>query len=323
MVLIAPDSFKGTFTAAQVTEAIGRGLDRHDLVADPCPIADGGEGTLEALLMGGERRRVSVTDPLGRPVAAEFGLRGDVAIVETAAASGLGLVAPADRDPMAASTTGTGELIVAAVAAGARTVYLGVGGSATTDGGAGAVAAVRAGGGLRGARLVVLCDVQTPFEQAARVFAGQKGADEEQIDQLTERLRRQAVCFPRDPRGVPGTGAAGGLAGGLWANCGAELVSGASFVLDAVGFDRRCRAAAAVVTGEGRLDEQSRAGKAVSEVGARARALRRHCYAIVGSTALDGGKAARMGIEQVLTASTLAEISQAADAVARALIGAG
>ena len=131
--------------------------------------------------------------------------------------------------------------------------------------------------------MVVLCDVRTPFEEAARVFAPQKGADPDQVTRLTKRLNDQARRLRRDPRGVPMTGAAGGLSGGLWAELGAELVAGAQFVLDAVDFDRRMRAARAVVTGEGKLDQQSLAGKVVSEVSTRARQAGVPCHAIVGT----------------------------------------
>ena len=272
-VLVAPDSFKGTFTATEVAAAVGEGVREAGRPVDLCPVADGGEGTLEALrpAFGGELETVPVHGPLGRPLRASFLLSADgrTAIVETASASGLGLVAPADRDPFTASTAGTGELIAAAVAAGARTVLLGVGGSATTDGGAGAIEAIEVAGGLGGARLVVLCDVRTPFEDAARVFGPQKGADPDAVKRLTARLQRQARALERDPRGIEMTGAAGGLSGGLWATFGAELVSGAAFVLDAVAFDRRMRAARAVITGEGRLDQQSLVGKLVSEIATR------------------------------------------------------
>jgi glycerate 2-kinase len=233
-VLVAPDSFKGTFTASEVAQAIGRGLGTAGLTVDLCPVADGGEGTLDVLAtaLAATVHAVTVGDPLGRAVDAAFALAGELAIVETAAASGLELVAVQDRDAVAASTAGTGELIVVAVAAGARTVYLGVGGSATTDGGSGAIQIIERAGGLDGARLVVLCDVRTPFEQAARVFAPQKGANAAEVELLSERLAGLAETFPKDPRGVPLTGAAGGLAGGLWATFGAELVAGAGFVLD-------------------------------------------------------------------------------------------
>jgi len=314
-VLVAPDSFKGTLTAAEVAAAIGRGLESAGRPVDLCPVADGGEGTLAALLeaIGGERRTAKVSDPLGRTVEAEFALgeRG-VGIVEMAAASGLGLVDPEDRDAIAASTYGTGQLIMAAVEAGAQVVYLGVGGSATTDGGSGAVQAIREAGGLGRARITVLCDVRTPFEQAARVFAPQKGADADAVARLTRRLNDQARRLPRDPRGVPMTGAAGGLSGGLWAAFDAELVPGAQFVLDAAGFDRRMRAARAVVTGEGKLDRQSLAGKVVSEVSTRARQAGVPCHAIVGTRELDSFGARVLDLQAIFEAGTPRQITDAA-----------
>jgi glycerate 2-kinase len=325
-VLVAPDSFKGTFGAGQVADAIGQGLQEAGRPVDRCPVADGGEGTLEALAraLDAELRTASVSDPLDRPIEAPFGLgqgrRGRViGIVETAAASGLGLVEPAERDPIAASTFGTGQLIAAAVEAGAETVYLGVGGSATTDGGAGALRALREAGTLNGVSVVVLCDVRTTFENAARVFAPQKGADSGQVARLTKRLTDQARRFKRDPRGVPMTGAAGGLAGGLWAELGAELVAGAQFVLDAVDFDRRMRTARAVVTGEGKLDQQSLAGKVVSEVSTRARQSGVPCHAIVGTRALDSFGVRVLDLQAVFEASTLQEITAAGRRLAEAL----
>lgn len=318
-VLIAPDSFKGTFSARQVAEAVAGGVRQAGLAVELCPIADGGEGTLDVLLGNGQRRLALAHDPVGRPIRAYFGIRGEVAIVETAAASGLVLVAEHERDALAATTRGTGELIAAAISAGARTVYVGMGGSATTDGGSGAVSAITAGGGTRGARIVTLCDVSTPFEDAARIFAPQKGANPCQVKQLSERLQTQAASYPRDPRGVPGTGAAGGLAGALWAVYGAEIVRGSSFVLDELDFDRRCQTAAAVVTGEGRLDEQSRVGKAVSEVAARAGRLAVPCYAIVGSTSLGGDATRRLGLAEVHIGRTLDEMRAAATQVAQSL----
>lgn len=320
-VLVAPDSFKGTYTATEVAAAIGRGLQDGGRPVDLCPVADGGEGTLGALMaaLGGELHTVPVHDPLGRRVEAGFALSGNRAIVETAAASGLHLVDPAERDAIAAGTEGTGELIAAAIDRGADTVYVGVGGSATTDGGAGAIRAIERAGGLNGARLVVLCDVRTPFEDAARVFAPQKGADPDAVRRLTARLHAVARRLPRDPRGQPMTGAAGGLSGGLWAALGAELVPGAAFVLDAVGFDARMRASRAVVTGEGRLDEQSLVGKAVSEVATRARQSGVPCHAIVGSRELDRMGARILDLDRVLEASTLEEIQAAGRMLAERL----
>ncbi len=325
-ILVAPDSFKGTLTAAQVADAVGRGLEAAGRPVDLCPIADGGEGTLDALLraLDGERRKVVVSDPLGRSVEAEFGIgeagRGRVVgIVEMASASGLGLVDPSERDPIAASTFGTGEVIMAAVEAGADVVYLGAGGSATTDGGAGAIRAIEEQGGLGGARIAVLTDVRTPFEHAALVFGPQKGAGPDDVTRLTKRLNDQARRLRRDPRGVPMTGAAGGLSGGLWAEFDAELVPGAQFVLDAVDFDRRMRAARAVVTGEGKLDQQSLAGKLVSEVATRARQGGVPCHAIVGTRELDSFGVRVLDLQAVFEASTPRQISAAARRLADVL----
>ena len=317
-MLVAPDSFKGTFSAPEVAGAVGDGLRAAGRPIELCPVADGGEGTLEVLVgaLGGELRSATATDPLGRPIEARFGLcpvwRSLVGVVEAAAASGLGLVSAGDRDPVSASTYGTGELICAALVAGADEIYLGVGGSATTDGGSGALRAIEDQGGLRGARLTVLCDVRTAFEEAARVFGPQKGAGPDDVRRLSARLARLARGWPRDPRGVPLTGAAGGLSGGLWAGLGAELVSGAAFVLDRLDFDSRMRAARAVVTGEGRLDQQSLAGKAISEVATRARQSGVPCHAIVGQRELDSFGVRILDLQAVLEAGTLEDIRAAA-----------
>jgi glycerate 2-kinase len=312
--VVAPDSFKGTLSAAKVADSVARGLEAAGWEADRCPIADGGEGTLEVLLgaRGGEVVEADAHDPLGRPLRARFALLGDgTALVEAAAASGLELVAEAERDPEAASTAGTGELIAAAVEAGAREVLVAVGGSATTDGGAGALEALRGAGGPGAARLTVLCDVRTPFERAAEVFAPQKGADPGAVRRLARRLDRMARDLPRDPRGVPLTGAAGGLAGGLWAQLGARLVPGAAYVLDALGFDARARASRAVVTGEGRLDAQTLAGKAAGEVAVRCRQNGIPCHAIVGQRAIDAFEQRLLDLATITEASTPAELEAA------------
>ena len=187
-VLVAPDSFKGTFSAREVASAIAAGLRAADREAHELPVADGGEGTMEVLLsvLGGEVRRVTVSDPLGRPIEAGFALLPDgSAVVEMAQASGLALVDEAERDAWAASTRGTGELIVAAVEAGAEKVIVTVGGSATMEGGAGALKALDEAG-VRVA-MDVLCDVRTPFEDAPRVFGPQKGADAAMVKRLERR----------------------------------------------------------------------------------------------------------------------------------------
>ena len=316
-VLVAPDSFKGTFRATQVAAAVGRGLEQAGLMPpDLCPVADGGDGTAEVLLtaLGGETAGARAHDPLGREIAAGFALieDGAAAIVETAAASGLALVAEDERDPWAASTFGTGELIVAAARAGAAVIVVAVGGSATTDGGAGALEAIGAAGGLGGARLVVLCDVRTPWERAPAIFAPQKGADPDMVGRLEQRLDDMAARLPRDPRGVPMTGAAGGLAGGLWAAHGAVLEPGAPWVLDALGFDARMRAARCVIAGEGRLDGQSLLGKVTGEIGTRTRQAGVPLHAIVGQDAMDAFSKRMIDLQVVEEAPTLEEITATA-----------
>jgi glycerate 2-kinase len=316
--LVAPDSFKGTLGAATVAAAIARGIRAGGCEAVELPTADGGEGTLDVLLgaLGGERVTTTASDPLGRTVEASYGLLPDgvTAVVETAAASGLALVAERDRNAFAASTRGTGELIAAAAQAGAKTVIVAVGGSATTDGGAGALAALDEAGVK--ARLEVWCDVRTAWEDAASVFGPQKGADAETVRRLARRMAHLATKAPKDPRGVPMTGAAGGLAGGLWAWRGAQLVAGAPAVLNAIGFDARMREATFVVTGEGRLDRQTFAGKAVFEVVTRARQSGVACHAIVGGSTLEPFEERILDLQTVTEAGTERELEAAGCKVA-------
>jgi glycerate 2-kinase len=316
-VLVAPDGFKGTFRATEVAAAIGRGLESAGLrPPDLCPVADGGQGTMEVLLtaLGGETAAARVHDPLGREIEAAFGLLedGGTAVVEMARASGLALLAPEERDPVAASTRGTGELVAAAVEAGAQVILVACGGSATTDGGAGAIEAIEASGGVHGAKIVCLCDVRTPFERAAEVFGPQKGADPATVKRLTARLREVAAGLPRNPLGVPMTGCAGGLSGGLWAQYDAALEPGAPFVLRALDFDTRMRAARAVIVGEGRIDEQTMQGKIAGEIATRARQAGVPCFAIVGSSELDAFGARMLDLQRVLEATDLDEIAAAA-----------
>jgi glycerate kinase len=312
-VLVAPDSFKGTLPAWEVAEACAAGIELAGCAPDPCPVADGGEGTMRILVArGGRVVRRSATDPLGRSIEAAIGIHGSDAIVEVAEASGLGLVAPEERDPERATTIGTGELILAAREEGASSILVAAGGSATVDGGAGAIDAIRAGGGLGESRLTVLCDVETTFEDAARVYGPQKGATPEAVGRLEARLDRLAAELSRDPRGVPMTGAAGGLAGGLWAELGAELVPGAECVLDALDFDARLARADAAIVGEGRLDPQSFEGKAVGRIVARCRHAGVPAHAIVGSTALAAGEAVEQGLASLRVASARDELVSAA-----------
>jgi glycerate kinase len=323
VVLVAPDKFKGTFAADEVAAAVAAGIRAAGAEAVELPVADGGEGTARALASarGAARRRGlgsrAAHDPLGREIDAEFALLDDgaAAAVDVAAASGLALLDPGELDPWRASTAGTGELILAAAEAGAETVILAAGGSATVDGGAGAVEVLRAAG--RVPRLVIACDVTTPWERAAEVYGPQKGADAATVERLAHRLDELADAAPRDPRGVPMTGAAGGLSGALWAHFGAGLVPGADYVLDAVGFDAAAVGASSVVTGEGSLDAQTLEGKAVAAVAARARGLGIPCDAVVGTAALDAGGRKRLGLRRVVEAGTIADLRAAGARLAR------
>lgn len=285
-VLVAPDAFKGTMSAAEVAAAVAAGLRRAGTAAEECPVADGGEGTIEILRgpLGGELRRAQSHDALGRPVQAGWLWLGDsrTAIIEMAQASGLALVAAGERDAERASSAGTGELLLAARDAGAGRAVLAIGGTATSDGGAGALAAIERGGGLGKMELELACDVTISFEQAAEVFGPQKGASPAQVARLGARLREMAATLPRDPRGIEMTGAGGGLAGALWAVHAATLRRGAEFVLETLGFDQRLARADAVVIGEGCLDGQSRRGKITGAILARAHRRGIPVHAIVG-----------------------------------------
>ncbi|MBI3521676.1 MAG: glycerate kinase [Chloroflexi bacterium] len=337
-VLIAPQSFKGSLDAVAVAGAIARGLRRvwPNAVCDELPLADGGEGTVRALVRAtkGKLRRTLVHDPLGREIEAEWGILGDgtTAVVEMAAASGLPLLLPSERDPRITSTRGTGELILAAAVSGAHRIVIGIGGSATNDGGAGMARALgyrfldAAGdelpeGGAALARLhridgqtdtrlirpaiEVACDVRNPLlgpEGASAVYGPQKGATPEMVAELDRALERYAGVVERfvgrNVRDVPGAGAAGGLGAGLIAFLDAHLRSGAELVLEATGFDERLAHADLVITGEGRLDQQSAYGKLTQAVTKRAAAKGRPVIAIVGGT----GEGHEALFEQGLTA---------------------
>ena len=367
-VVVAPAPFKGALPAAAAARAIAAGV---HLVATgtetrAVPVADGGEGTLDALVAAaaGRRRGVHVSDPLGRPVEAELGeLPGHVAVVELAQASGYELLQPGERDPEATGTWGTGELIRAALDLGARRIIVGLGGSATTDGGLGLALALGAraldasGAALEGrgadmarvdsldlsgldprledTAIQVACDVDNPFHGprgAAFVYAPQKGASPEAVARLDaglERLARVvAATTGRDLQALPGAGAAGGAAGGLAALLGAELTPGAPLVLGAVRMAERLEGAALCITGEGRLDETSLAGKAPAVVAAMCRDAGVPCVALCGEVALGPGAVRRAGFAAALAigrgvrpleeaiASTEADLASAAAAVA-------
>ncbi len=288
-LLAAPDKFRGTASATEIAAAIGAAADSAAGVAvsaecDQVPMADGGEGTLEAL--GGANRRSTVTGPLGDLVSAPWRISGGVAVVEMSRASGLELAGgAAHNDPVNATTAGTGELIAAAVGAGAQRVLVAVGGSATTDGGLGAIEALPSPARMTGVEMVVACDVRTSFLDAAAVFGPQKGASSAQVELLTRRLQRLAQIYERDfgvdVTALEGAGAAGGLAGGLAAR-GAALLNGFDVVADEVSLPERIASADLVVTGEGRYDNTSLQGKVVGEVAALAAAADVQAVAVVG-----------------------------------------
>ena len=330
-IVIAPDSFKGTLTADAAAEAIAAGA-RRALPDAECvlrPIADGGEGTVAAALRAGwSARTARVSGPDGAPVTATFALRERTAVVELATAAGIGLLArPA---PLDASTRGVGELVLAALDAGVDRIVLGIGGSATTDGGAGMVQALGArlldgsgadippgGGGLArvdrievggldprlaGVEVVVASDVDNPLtgpDGAAATFAPQKGATAEQVALLDAALTRFAAVLARDAgldvTVLRGGGGAGGTAAGAVAVLGARIVSGAALVCDLVGLDEVLRTADLAVTGEGTLDGQTLHGKAPHEVAARAAAAGVPCLALAGRVLLDGPGAVAAG----------------------------
>lgn len=315
-----PDKFRGTLTAAQAARALSRGLDRAGFAdVRTVPLADGGEGTLDALLAarGGRRRRLSVAGPQGDRLKSAYGLlRDGTAVVEMALSSGLALV-DGTNDPLAATTRGTGELIAAAIRNGARRVVIGVGGSATTDGGLGALEAL--GWSFHGADVVVACDVTTPFLEAARVYGPQKGASAAQVEFLTRRLEGLASDYEArtgvDVAALEGAGAAGGLAGGL-AALGARLEPGFDVVADAAGLRDALEGAHLVVTGEGRLDPSSFAGKVVGEVLTRSEGVARRAL-VVGEVA---EAAAELVPPEVRVESLTDRAFDAADAHARAAV---
>lgn len=285
-VLVAPDKFRSTLGAAEAAEALAHGVALSGHEAALCPLADGGEGTLDAL--GGANRTTIVSGPLGDPVEAVWRISRRVAVIEMAAASGLAVVGGASgNDPIAASTYGTGELIAAALDAGAKEIVVGVGGSSTTDGGLGAIGALHPLGRLRGIRLIAACDVRIRFERAAELFAPQKGATPAQVELLSRRLSRlRQVYF--DDYGVDvavldHSGAGGGLAGGL-AAVGAELVGGFDVVADSVGFDELLEGSDLVITGEGFMDDESFDGKVVGGVVERAEQFGVPVVVVVGDT---------------------------------------
>jgi glycerate 2-kinase len=281
--LACPASLKGVLGAAAAAAALAEGLRAGGAAADECPVADGGEGTMEVLraALGGDWRETQASDPLGRPVRARWlALRDGTAVVESAEVLGLHLLAPQELDPLVASSRGLGELILT-VEASALLVALG--GSATVDGGAGMRAVLR----RLDVPTRVLCDVRTRLGDAARLYGPQKGADEAAVVELEARLAGMRDLQPYAE--LPGSGAAGGL-GAAFAALGAELVPGAATVLELIGFERRIRGASLVVTGEGTVDATTAEGKAPAEVARVCAAAGVRCV-VFGGRVVDGADA--------------------------------
>ena len=344
-ILVSPQEFKGSLSAREAAEAIARGLRRAlpDAMLDVVPMADGGPGTVDAVLStaSGRRQTAVVQDPLGRPVDAVWGLidEGPTAVIEMAAASGLVRLRDEERDPRRASTYGTGQLVLAALDAGCRRLIVGVGGSATNDGGAGMAKALGArlldsegrqlppGGGplagldhidvsgldrrLRDCEVTVAADAENPLcgpTGASRVYGPQKGATPEAVEELEAALLHYAAVIQRDlgidVTSLRGGGAAGGLAAGLVAFLKGRIASGAELVAEAVGLRERLSRADIVFTGEGRLDRQTAYGKTVATVARLAKEQGRPVVVLAGE--VEGGYAAMMGanFDAVLSIAT-------------------
>jgi glycerate kinase len=333
-VVVAPDKFKGSLTAAQVAERVAAGLARAapGVEVVQVPVADGGDGTLEAALSAGYRRvPVRAEGPTGEPVDTAFAERGGVAVVELADVSGLGRLPGGRMAPRSASSYGTGQLIRAALDAGCRRIVLGIGGSACTDGGAGMVQALggrvldargdelgRGGAALadaasldlsglhpalREAEVVVACDVDNPLlgpRGAAAVYGPQKGASPAEVAELDAALARWAAAVHRatgsDAAGIPGAGAAGGVGFAALAVLGARLQAGIDLVLDLVRFQEALSGAGLVICGEGSLDAQTLHGKAPAGVAAAARAAGIPVVAVAGRSLLSMAELEPAGI---------------------------
>ncbi|MEU6269664.1 glycerate kinase [Saccharopolyspora shandongensis] len=334
-VLIAPDKFKGSLTAPEVAEAVAAGLRRArpDAQVRLAPVADGGDGTVQAALASGYMSiPVRVAGPVGEPVDTEIAISGDTAVVELASASGLALLDPEELAPLAASSEGTGEAILMALDAGARTVVLGVGGSACTDGGAGMLTVLGArvldaadnplppGGGplvrvatvdlsgldprLAETEFILASDVDNPLlgeRGAAHVYGPQKGADPEQVRLLDEALgnwsRAVLAAGGRDVAEQPGAGAAGGVGYGALAVLGARMRPGVDVILELIDFDRQLEGAGLVIIGEGAIDEQTLHGKGPAGVAARAREAGVPVVAIAGRCDLTPERLREAGVE--------------------------
>ena len=312
--VIATDSFKGCLSSAEVAVAVAEGLAGHDCVV--LPVSDGGEGFAAILTaaLGGSMVNAVVHDPLGRQLEASYGIIGSTAVIESAAASGLTLMRPEELDPLRASSYGTGELISDAIRRGVRDIYVGFGGTGTNDGGEGMLEALEAVRDLwQECRFTALCDVTATFcgpEGATAVYGPQKGVRPDQAGLLDARLRalaeRYRPVLGRDVLTQPGSGAAGGMAGALWAVLGADMKPGADAVLDILHFEDHLAGAGLVVTGEGRIDAQTLQGKLPAVVARRAKAFSPtlRVVALTGRNDLTGPQHLFDGIIQVTPPGT-------------------
>ena len=340
-IIVAPDSFKGSNTSIRVAETIERGIRKvfPEVVIECIPIADGGEGTVEAVVLGGrgKYRDVRATGPLGNSVTARYGIldRGR-AVIEMAAASGLPLVPRNERNPLKTTTFGTGELVRDALDQGCREFLIGIGGSATNDAGVGMAQALgysfldekgdelgRGGGELirlkdirsenvdkrlASCEFVVACDVRNPLygpEGAAHIYGPQKGASPEMIKILDDNLRHFAGVvtdtFGTEIQKIPGSGAAGGLGAGLVVFCKGELRSGIDAILDLVRFDQRAESADLVITGEGAMDGSSAYGKVPVGIAKRLRGKNVQVLAIVGDIGKGASAVYEYGIDGIMS----------------------
>lgn len=339
-IVIAPDSFKESLSATKVAKAISSGIMRvvPDAEITCIPFADGGEGTVEALITATNGKRVNVrtVDPLGRPIQSFYGILGDgkTAVIEMAAASGLELLAPEERNLLMASTYGTGLLAKAALEAGFSNIILGIGGSATNDGGAGMAQAlgfglhdkngnpIALGGGflnellsidrssvhplLEKAKITVACDVRNPLlgpSGATRVYGPQKGATAETLQKLENNLTHFSgvlrLAFEKDFAEIPGSGAAGGLGAGLMAFCNADLVPGFKLISDLTNLENHLKNASLVFTGEGRIDAQTTSGKTISGIAQLAKKHAVPVIALAGYVSNDLQELYQMGVTAV------------------------
>ena len=316
LALASPASLKSVLSPAAAAAHLAAGL-RRLVDAEELPVADGGEGTAAVLhaVRGGAWHEATVSDPLGRPVSARWLVLPDgTAVVDSAEAVGLPRLADAERDPLRATTRGLGELLLAVLDEQPTEMLVGVGGTATVDGGV-EMRAV-AGSALRGARVRVLCDVRNPLlgeRGAARVFGPQKGADPDAVEELERRLASSAELAPY--RELPGAGAGGGL-GAAFAAVGAELCDGAAVVLETIGFDERARRADLVVTGEGTVDRTTLEGKAPGAVARRCAVLGVRCV-LFGGLVRDGVDAEALSGDPARVADDLAALGER---LARALL---